>query len=1340
MSKIILIAVANCIILSSNLYADGFDNQILKLYKYNIVDAENSFENPSEFNSSERKIHWRNVFQTGIQCPFYETWRAKKSKNSKPQQLHLQFKKEVDVGTILAFANDRSVIDFSIKGKNITNVSTGGVVISPTSNLIKEIDFYSTKLQHQTLINWAGRKKVDSKQLSYYQFSLSGIYAIKEKRINIASEATAKVSGLSFRKRLENAERYRNSATSINDHSTFNYWRSDLLKENESAKAQLSFPEAVIVREIGLYFGNYLFNEMPVNVSISATDSDDKTFNLGVLNDFSRHRYTGKHFYLLRNQYPDRKIKTIKFTCKPFKNVVTISEVIVLAAPDDNSTLSKNESSRFMKILTVPAKGKKVASGVLKDKKNRIIKNFPPVKVLNDKFSFSWNGTNNLGKIVQPGNYRLKGVARAKLRVLYDSTPYSPAATPWVTPLRRGGWLSDHNAASTIERLREHLWVGAARAESGDTIMQLDFKGNKQWGARWLNLAGAKFIRAFNNKIYAAASGAWIGRKIYVTELDPKSKDFKTILKIAIPEDINKKHYKNDKRYAEKALSGFTINKKYIALAFSKVNRVELYKLNGNKYKSIIIASPETMRFDDKNNLLIISENKLIKVNISTEKTQNIITSNLVKPQDFVINQKHIVVADSGDNKVKVFKLSGKLLRKIGSNAIRQPGKYNPNILFRPVSIAVDSENQVWVTEDSLMPKRISVWNLNNGKFVREYLGPAKYAGGSWLDPKDKNIFYAEGMMFKRHESNWKLQAIYDNFISPSYKLMLKNRFYTGEAPARPVYYNNKLFMIRDRHWANAKIWYGIMGKDQVLKAYAALGSFSELSSHFKQRPPSWDGHSLNYTFLWVDANHDGEIEWSELQFTKAKYQILHWAGRMSKKLDFYFVLNNNEIYKLSANWQKGFPSYKLNKRKFITKLPKNKRIIALSPLPRKRLLINTKPLTCVDETTGKVLWTYPNPLPSNSHDSKLPEPGEIQHTLNVEGDVNIPGFGNVFLLNGNKGLRYLFSIDGVYIGKLFNDMRLASPLSVETVKREQDLCKYSLMDEAFNGSFERSSDGKVNFSGGKNHHSIYQITGLDSFKHFDQNIYFSKNEWEKARLDLSKRKNKELNSFLEAPPFIDKITAPLKLICNENNWKFIEKRKVGTNKKAQFTYRLALDKNYLYGAFNVSDDSPFVNNGTDWKMLFKSGDSINIELGLDKSPQISVNDIRLLIAPYKNVNIAVIYRYKLDGLKTQPNIFGSPVGKVRVDKIEQIKNAVIKVKRFRKAYFIEFKIPRNKIPALSGNPKSLYGDIGVIFSDDSGQRNRYNLFRYSPFKGVTADVPSEIRLLPQYWQKFYIK
>ena len=268
--------------------------------------------------------------------------------------------------------------------------------------------------------------------------------------------------------------------------------------------------------------------------------------------------------------------------------------------------------------------------------------------------------------------------------------------------------------------------------------------------------------------------------------------------------------------------------------------------------------------------------------------------------------------------------------------------------------------------------------------------------------------------------------------------------------------------------------------------------------------------------------------------------------------------------------------------------------------------------------------------------------------------------------------------------------------------------------------------------------YTICTIDGLESLRGFKQKVTFTKEDWERAVAAQAARRERELNARLEPEPVIARLAKPIVLSGNEQAWGHVPAQKVGDGRE-NFTYRLALDEQYFYGAFKVADASPFLNSGTDWKMLFKSGDSVNVELGRGKSSGAKPGGVRLLIAQHDGKPLAVLYRYRTNPRAEKPITFGSPVGQVQIDRVKQLTDADIKLSTTRGGYFLEFRIPRSAIPALAGEPDSVFGDVGVIFSDADGRINRYNLFRYSPVKGVTADVPSEIRLAPRYWHEYKI-
>jgi hypothetical protein len=55
-------------------------------------------------------------------------------------------------------------------------------------------------------------------------------------------------------------------------------------------------------------------------------------------------------------------------------------------------------------------------------------------------------------------------------------------------------------------------------------------------------------------------------------------------------------------------------------------------------------------------------------------------------------------------------------------------GPWNPQGMLNPTSVDLDAQGRVWVIEEPMWPKRVSVWTAQ-GEFVRDYIGPATYGG-----------------------------------------------------------------------------------------------------------------------------------------------------------------------------------------------------------------------------------------------------------------------------------------------------------------------------------------------------------------------------------------------------------------------------------------------------------------------------------------------------------------------------------------------------------------------------------------------------------------------------------
>ncbi|WP_207889025.1 hypothetical protein, partial [Pseudomonas sp. 100_A] len=142
-------------------------------------------------------------------------------------------------------------------------------------------------------------------------------------------------------------------------------------------------------------------------------------------------------------------------------------------------------------------------------------------------------------------------------------------------------------------------------------------------------------------------------------------------------------------------------------------------------------------------------------------------------------------------------------------------------------------------------------------------------------------------------------------------------------------------------------------------------------------------------------------------------------------------------------------------------------------------------------------------------------------------------------------------------------------------------------------------------------------------------------------------------------------------------------------------------DKN-LYLHYTVQDDSPWLNNGKDWQLLFKTGDSIDLQLGTDPAANPKrggpvAGDLRLLIAPFQGREIAVLYRHRVPGTQ-KPVAFTSPWRTENVDEVKQIAGAQIAVLKDPNRTRIEAAIPLSELGLKPSPGQKLGADFGVIY------------------------------------------
>ena len=183
-------------------------------------------------------------------------------------------------------------------------------------------------------------------------------------------------------------------------------------------------------------------------------------------------------------------------------------------------------------------------------------------------------------------------------------------------------------------------------------------------------------------------------------------------------------------------------------------------------------------------------------------------------------------------------------------------------------------------------------------------------------------------------------------------------------------------------------------------------------------------------------------------------------------------------------------------------------------------------------------------------------------------------------------------------------------------------------------------------------------------------------------------------------------------------------------------TARIALsrDDTNLYLACEVNKDSPFSNKGSDWQTLFISGDCVDLMLSTNPKATLHRKDAvegdeRLLLSMYQGKAIAVLYRPVVPGTKTPIQLMAS-----RLDEIKRLDSVKIGIQSKGNSYTIEASIPLKDLGIYPKEMEALEGDVGVIFSDETGSSRSQRLYHYNKKTSITADLTTEATLQPGEW------
>jgi hypothetical protein len=181
-------------------------------------------------------------------------------------------------------------------------------------------------------------------------------------------------------------------------------------------------------------------------------------------------------------------------------------------------------------------------------------------------------------------------------------------------------------------------------------------------------------------------------------------------------------------------------------------------------------------------------------------------------------------------------------------------------------------------------------------------------------------------------------------------------------------------------------------------------------------------------------------------------------------------------------------------------------------------------------------------------------------------------------------------------------------------------------------------------------------------------------------------------------------------------------------------------DKKNLSVAWRVDGGQPLRNTGNEPNLLFKSGDSVDLQIGVDADADPKrggpvAGDQRLLISLFEGKPIGVLYRHRVPGTSENDRVgFSSPWRTAYVDRIDRLDPANIGIARTPTGYAVEAVVPLELLGLEPQPGKSYKIDFGILSADSGGSATVARTYWANQATGLVNDAPGEIMLAPGLW------
>jgi len=1043
-----------------------------------------------------------------------------------------------------------------------------------------------------------------------------------------------------------------------------------------------------------------------------------------------------------------------------------------------------------------------------------------------------WDGTHDLdrdldaarhglyripAKFVEPGTYRARGLTRDKITPVYEMSVINSGHPPWSTPDHTGAWLANHSppqAALAVPAAfsptgEDCVFLGCEVTEGPDGFAWVDLDGRKRGGKKWIGgiWTSAPFMaRDMSPKaptdVPAYVASTWETAKspgLYELRITALKKGAEGGLSADqpvcnlilnpdedgnLPKDHQSQAQEKRRRAEANRLGGMAVYAGRSAVSFPARNKLLIIdNSNGKLLEEISLTDPRGMVCTENGELLVLSGSALRRYDftrdkLATQTPASVMTAGLDDPVALALDDRgNFYISDRGSShQVKVFSVEGKFLRAIGNPGAPAAGPYDKLHMNNPAGLAIDSRNQLWVTEQDLLPKRVSVWTLD-GQFIRATYGPGKYGGGGTLDSTTGDRFYYTEGKHGTLEYNIDWKSGQAELLSVPYRESEDSLELPFAAPESVIVHDGKRYMSNSYNSSPTSghtSAFLFQMRDDIAYPLAGMG-LANLWPLLKTEPflanwpqgvdlaatDLWGGQGKHdCLFIWSDLNLDGHVQPEEVSI----HQTTVGGVTIADDLSFCFS-RTGASYRGAANHTalrlrpvsvdgRGIPQYRYEKREVVAE-----GVYPAESSGGAQLLVDASDESIVTlgvepfhqysicgMKNGQATWSYPNPWPglhASHHAAKPDRPGQMIGATRLLGGFVQPKGSRVkplWAINSNLGNFFLFTRDGLFVATVFEDMRQGRFWNMPVAERGMLLDGITLRDENFWPSIGLSREGKVMIVDGV-HSSLVRLDGLESLQPIDPiKVKVTTDDLARSQeyvLDQEAARQKQAGSGLltarlgGSAPIVDGNLDD----WNDASWVEIDKSGYSA-KPYHYHGALAVVGETLYAAWDTRDGKLLRNSGEVPNAIFKTGAALDIMLATDATAPAdrraaAKGDLRLLVTMVGTEPKATLYQQVVPGTLADQKIpFSSPWRTVTFDEVTDVSSAVKLAADGKGGY--EVAVPLALLGFTPADGMITQGDMGILRGN--GSETTARVYWSNKATAITADVPSEAQLAPNLW------